>query len=548
MNKITIRLLAADTLLDIVLRVRALPSDVRDVVIDLDTNHVLTQLLNVKTLLATFPSKRFSFVVSGLFTKKLAEPLGVRYYTRNDDIEFEREYEQKHLLKHNFTPLEYFRYEVTKIFSRTVHAISERRKRFVYKNRRMVEDSNALLLVLGVALSLFLLLFIFYFTVSRTYVYISPQLTVKTASRNLIFREDLPDMAAIAPADRGNFIPVRPLSFDFSVEQTFPISVFDEASTQNAQGTVDVFNEIPQEQTLRPKTRLVTEDGLVYRTEDWIKIGAGRDGAPAKTSVRIVADMYDSQNAIIGVRGNIADGVLLTMPGLKFNRDRIYAKTHGPLTGGIDPKVHRLTSEELTKFTGIITEFARTKALERARERVSEYNAQNNAGFDIIPIPSNTLFSDIRVDPLDNAKVGDRIDTVRLRATLRLKTYMYDKNATLFYLKSVLNDSILTGTEKLLGTNEDSVRISTVLSRQDTPYFSLKGTTELDGTISYDFENPSNNLTKKLKNLILGTKPEEARSILLNNTNIASVRIQLSPFWLSHVSGRPDNIEFIIKR
>lgn len=76
----------------------------------------------------------------------------------------------------------------------------------------------------------------------------------------------------------------------------------------------------------------------------------------------------------------------------------------------------------------------------------------------------------------------------------------------------------------------------------------MKATTELDGTISYNFEDASNNLTKKLKNLIVGSTVKDATSILLNDNNIASVQITFSPFWLTRISSSPDNIEFIIQK
>ena len=76
----------------------------------------------------------------------------------------------------------------------------------------------------------------------------------------------------------------------------------------------------------------------------------------------------------------------------------------------------------------------------------------------------------------------------------------------------------------------------------------MKATTELDSTISYNFEDSTNNLTRKLKNLIANTDKKEATSILLNDTNIANVKIEFSPFWLTHVSNNPDNIEFIIQK
>jgi len=48
-------------------------------------------------------------------------------------------------------------------------------------------------------------------------------------------------------------------------------------------------NELNQEQPFKPQTRFVTEDGLVYRADNWVKI-------PAKSSaqVKVVADIYDT--------------------------------------------------------------------------------------------------------------------------------------------------------------------------------------------------------------------------------------------------------------
>lgn len=135
-----------------------------------------------------------------------------------------------------------------------------------------------------------------------------------------------------------------------------------------------------------------------------------------------------------------------------------------------------------------------------------------------------------------------------MNGTLKIGTYIYDRNATLFYLKTILNESLLFGTEKLIGINDDSLRITNVISKNTIPLFSMKATTELDSTISYNFEDVSNNLTKKLKNLIVNTSVKEATSILLNDNNIASVKITFSPFWLTQISSNPDNIEFIIQK
>lgn len=48
---------------------------------------------------------------------------------------------------------------------------------------------------------------------------------------------------------------------------------------------------------------------------------------------------------------------------------------------------------------------------------------------------------------------------------MKISTFAYDKDAALFYLKTILNENLLFGTEKLIGVNEDSLRITNVLSK-----------------------------------------------------------------------------------
>ena len=131
---------------------------------------------------------------------------------------------------------------------------------------------------------------------------------------------------------------------------------------------------------------------------------------------------------------------------------------------------------------------------------------------------------------------------------MAVTTYLYDRDAAFSILKNILSAKLLYGTEKLHEILSDSLKITNIVNRTTVPMFSMKGTTELSATISYNFEDSANALTKKLKNLIAGLSVNDATSVLLNNNSIAKAKIKLSPFWLIHVSSNPDNIEFIIEK
>ena len=115
---------------------------------------------------------------------------------------------------------------------------------------------------------------------------------------------------------------------------------------------------VPQE--LRPNTRFVTADGLVFRTNDWVKIPQSRslNGITeiGLVETEVTADVNDESGKITGARGNIAAGTDLSIPGLKFNRDRVYAKAKTEFFGGADPNVYVLTKEELASFEKTLKE------------------------------------------------------------------------------------------------------------------------------------------------------------------------------------------------
>lgn len=109
--------------------------DSPEIQMEVEDNIHLVNYLNLKLLLYRFPSKRFSFITNNGELRKLGESLGIRFFQKNDDIEFEKEYAKNHILRHNFTFLEYTRYEVNKLFSRFV--FFSKKKTLLYKNKKI---------------------------------------------------------------------------------------------------------------------------------------------------------------------------------------------------------------------------------------------------------------------------------------------------------------------------------------------------------------------------------------------------------------------------
>jgi hypothetical protein len=306
------------------------------------------------------------------------------------------------------------------------------------------------------------------------------------------------------------------------------------------------------EQVFRPNTRFVTEEGLVFRTQSWVKVPPMRtlsgELVIGKAPALLIADGYDTKGELIGVKGNIPEGTLLDIPGLKFNRDKLYAKSTQAFAGGQNPTVRIVTQEELDKFTALLTDRLKTQALADMKHSLETENEASNKNFMILEVSDNIRYSDPKIEILDAAKVGDRRTEVRMKGSVTVTSFVYDRNTVLALLKNLLGERLLYGTERLHDVLSDSLKITSTLNRVDAPKFTLKGTTELSATISYNFEDDANAQTRRLKNLIAGQPTDQAVSVLLNDQSIAKAKIRLSPFWLTRVSSNVDNIEFLIEK
>lgn len=535
-----------DTILDIVSKIEKEAKDSNLIYLEVEDNFVLKNYFNLKLLTYRFSSKKLHIITSDKELKTLWEKLWIKFFYKSDDIEFEENFAKTHILRYNFTFFEYLIYEIKKITEKFFFFFRKRVK--TYKNKKMIEDSNFFLLIFGLVISLSLLSFIFYFAVSKTYVYISPELWVKTVSRNIIYSTQ--DDSGLL--DAKNIIQTRSITAEDSLDYTFNISTIDKKSTKNAYWSIEILNELYQEQIFKPNTRFVTDSGLVFRSSEWAKVPPAKTLSWITTAwntvINVITDPYDLAGNIIWKKWNISKDLILTIPGLKFNRDKIYAKTTIDFTGWLDPKIHILTKEELEKFTNILSEKLKTKVLETLKQKIKTTNIQNNEDYQILPINDIIKYELSEIKPINEIKIWDKAEEITLKWTVVARTFIYDKRWLVGYLKNILNENILLGTERLMNVNEDSVKITNILSKNENSWFQMKATTELDSTISYNFEDSTSNLTKKLKNLIAWSTQKEATSILLNDTNIANVKIEFSPFWLTRVSSNPDSIDFIIEK
>ncbi|MDD2745731.1 MAG: hypothetical protein PHU93_04295 [Candidatus Gracilibacteria bacterium] len=518
------------------------------ITLEIGDSGVFQSSFALRLLVDRFPSKKFQIVSSDPSMKRLAERIGIRVYPKVESIEFEQEYSKIHVLRHNFTSMEYLWYEIKKSISKLKYQARKKKSPTLKYHQGWMVETNLVLLISGLILSVSLLAFIFYFAVSKTYVYITPDFAVKTVSQNLLYSEN----EAESVLDTRPIIAVERIEKTVQIDEIFNISTYDIASVRAARGEVEVYNELSTEQIFRPNSRFVTPDGLLYRSQEWIKIPPtrmnGEEVAIGKVKTILIADGYDTTGELIGERGNIKTDTILDIPGLKFNRDKFYAKVTSNFTGGQNPTLKLITEDELNRSQSILADKVKRQALEQLKSDIRQKNSISGKNLEVLDVPETIKYSEPKLEILDGAKVGDRRSEVHIRATVTITSYVYNKDTALSYLRALMNERLLFGTERLHEILPDSLKITTILNRADAPKFMLRGTTELSATISYNFEDDANAQTKRLKNLIAGLTSEQSLSILQADKSIANAKIRLSPFWLTRVSSNIDNIKFIIEK
>jgi hypothetical protein len=144
--------------------------------------------------------------------------------------------------------------------------------------------------------SLGMLVFIFYFAVNKTYIEIVPETNIRTKAMNIIYEEN----AQESVLNKDYRVPVIKVQEKVSHTYTHKTTGVDNENTGKARANVTFINELREEQTFRPKTRLLNETGLVFETQDWVKIpgktvnGSG-ETVFGTTTAMVEARLYDEK-------------------------------------------------------------------------------------------------------------------------------------------------------------------------------------------------------------------------------------------------------------
>lgn len=341
-----------------------------------------------------------------------------------------------------------------------------------------------------------------YFSLSQATVTITPALEDVQADFNVLVKS--------GTSETNADISARLYFTEVVVERTDEAELLEEGDPQQAAGKVTLINTSDSAQPLVATTRLLSEEGVLFRLKESTTVPANGD---------IEADVYADKE---GKQGEIGPS-RFTIPGLNQARQQeVYAESESSMTGG-------------TKAVYKVTEEAVQSAIEEAEDRlIQQALTQLEAEeFDVnafLPALNHVEIISEVVDP----DVGSDAQQFTVKLTARVAFVAAEEEDLLQLAQAQLYSTTSLGYE---------------LSSSD------------EGSFTYEIQNfDPDNQTAQLRILLrgqkrissnhpaldtadmVGKKPADLQQELQAEQGIESAQVELRPFWLRKTPRLVDHI------
>lgn len=552
-----------ESIIDIIQKIQKEKKD--EIIIEFPFWHpILHNYLSLKILKNKAWSKTLTIITKDLTCRKIWKRLGINFSIMGDDEFIESSWKAK-IIWHNLTFFEYLKFEIKNYIKMFIYFISKNSKvdEFRKYSLQYYQKSWVWVFILIFMLSIFVFFIVLFFVINKTYVYIKPELSIKTVAYNFIFK-DLWTKEDVLVDNR--VIRLKKIAKIISLEENFQTSWIDPTKSKKSTWKVMFFNNFAEDITLKPKTRIESKNGLIFETKETItipkaSIDSNKKVSPWILKVDVIAQDYDINWRYIWAKwNNIKIKDKFSLPWLKWDdKTKIFAEAIQKFSWWEDSYEKVLWENDIENAKIIFEDKLKKEWLKELRIYLEQENNKNNVTYEILSYWD--IFKDIKVNIVEpkNLKVWDKISSFKLKWSMEFSTYIYNKDSVINKLKSIVNDKIVKEEknldweikteemEKLLSIDNNSLRITNMIYENTRPKLDVKLTLEIDALVYKNFLNENSAYVQRLKNLIYWLNKTEAEKILINDKNIRSVDIDIQPFFMTKVSNIENNVIFEIE-
>lgn len=287
----------------------------------------------------------------------------------------------------------------------------------------------------------------------------------------------------------------------------------EKAKPSTATGTITIHNKSAQPQPLVAATRFLSEDGVLFRLENRVRVPANG---------KIEAEAYADQK---GKQGNIKP-TRFTIPGLSESRqEQVYGTSDEPMIGGVEKM-------------GVVSEQDMDMAKEKLRQTVIK-QARDNFQSDTSD-KQNILTKIIDYSTTSSVQTGTQVSSFPLTAKAKVAVVKYNPKEVNQFASQALKEKSVSGSQLIKKTKkEPTVNFKEYLSDKNQAKISLyiKGISSL---------NPNSKKIKK--KMFFGKSEREVRRYLLSLDHVHAVDIEFSPGWINDVPHVADHVNVVVKK
>ena len=535
-----------DTIVDIVDKIDKETKDT--IILDFPLWHpVLHNYISLKVLKNKAKNKKLLISTNDKIGKRIGKEIGIEYTNLKNNTFIETS-QTINIIKHNYSFFEYLKLQL-RSYKQEIFNFFDAQKKInsLWKySRQQHEKVPVRFFMFTLLIFTWIFLFIYFFAISKTYVYIVPEKTVKKEALNFVLQENTWNSIL----ENNNIIETRKISKTIISSDTFAATDILENNVRAA-WRITIFNLLPSTQDLVPNTRFSTPSWIIYRIQKWVQVPAWVEDnfwiiTPGSIQAQVVADIYDSKWKFVWASGNIWVGQSLNIPALDVKTQEVlYAESSSEFKWWSDQVQKIVSEDDIIRAKELFTKKMKSEALSAITSDIRKENQINNERRDVLLLWNSIEYDNINIKAL-NVSPWDIKNNFNLSGNITVYVHTYNKDRILSKLKSNKNERILQWVEKLEFTDESSLRMSQLISLEKSP-FRVKGTFEVESIYVHDFSNKDNQLLELLKSEIRGLNKEEAEAFLLNNRKISNVQIEIRPFFAKNVSNIYNNIIFSLE-
>lgn len=537
-----------DTIVDIVEKIESQTS--WDIILDFPLWHpILHNYISLKILKSKAWDRKFIIATNDKIGKKIGRQLWIEYSIVKDSKFYETNLKNK-LMEHNFTFWEYFKFQVRSYIweLRSLLHTNKKINSLTKYSQKYNEKPSTYIFIWWLLLSIILFLFIYYFAISKTYIYITPEIVIKKEAHNFIFNENSENSILW----NNKKIKISKIIQKISLNETYSSTEILNNQFDTAKWKIRIYNELPEDVSLVPNTRFQTSQWIIYETLQWVNIPpAVQDNfwewSPGTVEIEVQSKTKDASWKYIWSRWNISSDVLLFLPGLPIKtQELIYGRSIEDFSWWIDDFQKVVSQEDLDIALALFQQKLKDNVLKQLKNTISLENSTNGTLIDILSWEDAITYWDPEIIIQEWVEVWSLTESFTLSWSISISAYTYNKESIIQKLKTLISEKKMDGIEKISHIDISSLRMSEILYTQKQP-FELKATFEIESLFLHDFLSAENTYTDILRSKIRWLPKDNAEKILLNDPRISNVEIKIRPFFISWVSNIYNNIIFKVR-